>query len=425
MRVLVHDYSGHPFQAQLSRALAALGHEVLHLYFADFQTPRGNLVTTAADASGLSIRGVSIGQAFLKNTFLRRRSQEIAYGRKLCKEVRRFAPDVVISANTPLDAQKQLLACTKELGSTFIFWVQDLIGEAITRILSRKLPLVGSVAGGYYRHVENHILRESDAIVAITSDFLPFFRCAKIAPGRVSVIENWAPLDEIPIFPKANDWALANNFAGRTNVVYAGTLGFKHNPNVLLKLAREVEATITVFSEGAVGEALKASAQAEGISNLLVRPWVSFSDLPKMLASADLVCALMEPDAGAFSVPSKVLSYLAAGKPILAAIPSGNLAARLIVREGAGIVVEPGDDSAFVEAGKKILGNVRLREGMSKSGRQFAEAAFSIGEIASRFEAIIQKTWQDRDSPGRALKISGSREAALATLPIADRVPEA
>ena len=41
-----------------------------------------------------------------------------------------------------------------------------------------------------------------------------------------------------------------------------------------------------------------------------------------MLASADVLVALLETDAGAFSVPSKVLTSLSAGRPILAAIPA-------------------------------------------------------------------------------------------------------
>ena len=43
LRILVSDYSGHPFQVQLSRELARRGHEVIHSYSAGFQTPKGNL----------------------------------------------------------------------------------------------------------------------------------------------------------------------------------------------------------------------------------------------------------------------------------------------------------------------------------------------------------------------------------------------
>ena len=43
MRIIVHDYAGHPFEVQLSRELAARGHDVLHLYCGSTHTPRGDL----------------------------------------------------------------------------------------------------------------------------------------------------------------------------------------------------------------------------------------------------------------------------------------------------------------------------------------------------------------------------------------------
>jgi len=44
MRLLIHDYAGHPFQVQLSRELARRNHEVLHLYAGYNVTPHGKKV---------------------------------------------------------------------------------------------------------------------------------------------------------------------------------------------------------------------------------------------------------------------------------------------------------------------------------------------------------------------------------------------
>ena len=66
---------------------------------------------------------------------------------------------------------------------------------------------------------------------------------------------------------------------------------------------------------------------------LMLLPFQPYEVLPEVLASADVLIAILEPDAGVFSVPSKVLSYHCAGRPILAAIPAENLAARIIERE--------------------------------------------------------------------------------------------
>jgi hypothetical protein len=52
MRILVSDYSGHPFQVQLSRELARRGHSVTHTYSAGFQSPKGNLSVGDDDPAG-------------------------------------------------------------------------------------------------------------------------------------------------------------------------------------------------------------------------------------------------------------------------------------------------------------------------------------------------------------------------------------
>ena len=68
-RILVHDYSGHPFQVQLSRSLAARGHVVLHLHSSKFQTPKGPLQRRADDPASLLIEGVELTLRELSNVF--------------------------------------------------------------------------------------------------------------------------------------------------------------------------------------------------------------------------------------------------------------------------------------------------------------------------------------------------------------------
>jgi glycosyltransferase involved in cell wall biosynthesis len=108
-----------------------------------------------------------------------------------------------------------------------------------------------------------------------------------------------------------------------------------------------------------------------------------------VLATADVLIALLEPDASEFSVPSKVLTYLTAGRPILAAMPPDNLAARTVLRAAAGQVVHPGDHQALAVAAASLLDDVEGRRRMAASGRAYAEATFGIGPIADRFEAVV------------------------------------
>src|SRR5208282_3608037 len=96
MRILVHDYSGHAFPVQLSRALARRGHEVLHLYAAFFQSPKGRLALAAGDPPGLAIEGIELGEPFAKYRFILRRAQEQAYGALLAGRTAAFRPELVL-----------------------------------------------------------------------------------------------------------------------------------------------------------------------------------------------------------------------------------------------------------------------------------------------------------------------------------------
>jgi glycosyltransferase involved in cell wall biosynthesis len=98
---------------------------------------------------------------------------------------------------------------------------------------------------------------------------------------------------------------------------------------------------------------------------------------------------VLEPDAHAFSVPSKVLTYLAAGRPILAAMPRDNLASRIVESSGAGRVVDPGDLPALVAAARDLAGDRAARNAAGSAARAYAERAFDIEVKADRFEAVI------------------------------------
>ena len=111
-----------------------------------------------------------------------------------------------------------------------------------------------------------------------------------------------------------------------------------------------------------------------------------------MLASADVLVAILEPDAGIFSVPSKVLSYLCAGRAVLAAMPVENLAARIIAREDAGRVADPADAESFVARARELLADGALRARLGANARAYAEDRFRIADIGDRFERILAAT---------------------------------
>jgi glycosyltransferase involved in cell wall biosynthesis len=103
--------------------------------------------------------------------------------------------------------------------------------------LARRFGRGSRPLRAYLTALEAHLLRSSDAIVAISEDFLPTLSGWRVAAHKTSVIPNWAPLDEIPQLPRVNRWSKEHGVADKFTFLYTGTLGLKHDPELLVQLA--------------------------------------------------------------------------------------------------------------------------------------------------------------------------------------------
>lgn len=391
-RILVHDRSGHAFPVQLSRALAQRGHDVLHSYASFFQTPKGNLVVHPDDPPTLRIEAIDLDKPFQKYSFIKRYFQELKFGQLLVAQIKAYNPDVILLGQIPPEAQTVLY---RRLPRTIrkVFWVQDLYGIAIKKILGKKLSFLGKLIGDYYIFLERRLLRQSDALVLITADFIPLMHQWGIADDHIHVIPNWAVLPDVPVRSKDNPWAQAHDLVDKVVFAYSGTLGMKHNPDILLRLAQKFkdapQVRVLVVSQGLGADYLRDKKDELGLDNLLLEPFQPFDVLPDVLGSADVLIAVLEPDAGVFSVPSKILSYFCAQRPMLLAVPLENLAARTVVAQQAGLAVAPDDLDAFIAAAETLYADAALRRQMGFQGRAHAESTFKIEIICDLFERVL------------------------------------
>jgi len=408
MHLLIHDYAGHPFEAQLSRELARRGHRVTHAFAGNLLTPRGSLQLKPGDASTLDFVEVPMAEAYRANkySFLKRRGYELAYGTQLASLVSRLHPDLVVSGNTPSEPQWTMIQAAQQLKVPVISWVQDFYSVAVAKLARKKMPVIGSLAGAWYRHLDGRCFRASAAIIAITEDFKPILHGFGVPTDQVTVIPNWAPLDELPVCPRANTWSASQGLDDKFVFQYSGTLAMKHNPDLLRQLAARFRADISVrvvvISEGPGADYLKKVKYRDNLENLLVLPFQRYVDLPAIMASADVLVAVLEADAGVFSVPSKVLSYHCAGRPILAAMPARNLASRIIQHEGSGYCVDPGDSASFIQHAVNLRNASCQREQLGRAARAYAETHFDIDAITNRFEGLFNQITVGKKRPKAA-----------------------
>lgn len=396
MRIVVHDYAGHAFPISLSRALAERGHDVVHAFASSLQTPRGDLSRKDTDSPSLEFREIAMHPEYTryKYSFRKRRGMEVAYGKQVAKFITEWKPDAVLSGNTPTETQEPITRAAIANGGRFYYWVQDFYSLAVDQILRKKIPVAGAWVGSWYRHLDRKQFERSSRIIAITGDFTPILAEEfGVDAAKVAVVPNWALIEDIPVMPKDNAWARRHELHDKFVYLYSGTIGMKHNPAMLLELARkhsdDPEVRVVIVSEGIGAAWLKIEADKSNLTNLLIFPYQPFAELPSVLGTGDVLVGILEEEAGIFSVPSKTLSYLCAGRPLLLAIPLENLAARITRDNRAGLTVAPGDLHGFLAAGAKLHGDPALRAELAGNARAYAEATFPIARTAAVFDEIL------------------------------------
>ena len=403
LHVVLHDYSGHPFQVQLSRELARRGHRVTHWHCSSYATGKGAMTRTPFDPESFTVRALAMRSQFQRYAPGRRVLQELAYGRLLGRALRRERPDVAVLCNTPLIAHAVAAdACTRA-GIPMVFWQQDVYSAAIAHVATQRLGVAGHPVALIAAQLERRVARQSSAVVTIADDFMPTLRRWGVGE-RATVIPNWAPLPELPVRPRINEWARAHGLAGRPVVLYAGTLGLKHDPALFISLAAAMRpavphARLVVASEGRGREWLATELARTGADNVLLLDYQPYESLPDMLGAADVLLAILEPSAGRFSVPSKVLTYLCAKRAIVSVLPLDNAAATTLRESGGAVLVEPGDEQRAVAAVIDLLRHPRARRQLAAAARQYAEARFDITPRADEFEAVLRRVCGDRRSP--------------------------
>ena len=389
LRLVIHDYSGHPGQIHLSRELARRGHQVEHQYCASYTTGRGATERRQDDPESFQVRAIELDSEFARYSPIARLRQELQYARMSARAILAVRPDVVVLSNVPLLSMFVLTMSLRMRRVPYVFWHQDIYSEAIRVIARDRFGPLGRFIGWIAGRVERRVARSAAAVVAISDNFLEQLEAWGVQKSKVHVVPNWAAIDEMPLRPRDNAWAKAHDLVDVPVVMYAGTLGLKHDPSVISRLAQTAPtgSHTVVVSEGKGREWLES--EAGDVPGLTLLDYQPYEQLPDMLASADVLLVVLESNASRYSVPSKVLNYLCAGRPVLALLPPDNAVAQMVETAEAGLVVAPGDADAASAALNSLLSSPTTRDRMGTAARRYAERTFDVTHVGERFESLL------------------------------------
>jgi colanic acid biosynthesis glycosyl transferase WcaI len=135
---------------------------------------------------------------------------------------------------------------------------------------------------------------------------------------------------------------------------------------------------------------MERAAAAEGLSSLLLLPFQPRKRVAEAQSSADVMLLTSSPEMGASSIPSKLITYLAVGRPVICSVASTSDIAHLVTSQRLGLVVEPGNASAIVGAVRQMRAMAPSeRTDMSRRARQVAAERFSLPAALARFDEVL------------------------------------
>lgn len=272
-----------------------------------------------------------------------------------------------------------------------LLWVLDLWPETLAslRIVTRPsiLGAIGRVVGFIYRRCDL-ILVQSRAFFPSIEKHAGFGDRTRHFPGWAEgVFEDGADPEPAPELER---------FAGQFKVLFAGNIGEAQDFPAILDAAEllrdEQGLRIVVAGEGSAAAWVRAEIERRGLhERVAMLGRFPLERMPSFFQSADaLLVTLGDADAWAMTIPGKVQSYLAAGRPILAMLNGEG--ARALEESGAALVAPAGNGAALAAHVRTLMAAPETRrEEMGRAGQAYSRAVFAKDGLVDRLEGWMRE----------------------------------
>jgi glycosyltransferase involved in cell wall biosynthesis len=239
----------------------------------------------------------------------------------------------------------------------------------------------------------------ADTVIVVSDGFRTNLIARGVPVGKVHTIRNGVRLGEFDPDAPADTLLRARlgAYPGDCLVLYAGTHGISQGLTSVVDTAAQLTDEAIRFAfvgDGADKQRLRHRVAEHGLRNVTLLPGVPHEQVPSLLAAAD-ICLVPLRDVPLFSffIPSKMFEYLAAGKPVVAALAGE---AAQILREAGAWVVPPADSEALADAIRTLAADPQQRLAMGRQGRYYVEKHFDRGALAQLYRKLLDASESQR-----------------------------
>ncbi len=318
----------------------------------------------------------------------------------VCSVFKRQRPDVVMAMSPPLTLGLAASLTSLLRRAPLVFNVQDVFPDVAVEIGAISNPTVIRLL----RVLERFIYRRADVVTVLSEDLRNNIE-AKIVDAtsseqvvsEVRIIPNFVDTERIQPQNRANSYRAEFGLGTRSVVMYAGNLGFSQPLELMIEAARELsgrdDVVFVINGEGSRRQELEALAN--GLNNVVFVDYQPAERLGEVLAAGDVHVVALRRGLGRSSVPSKLYSILAAGRPVLAALDRSTEVADVVSSQHAGLVVDAEDQKSFTAAVLELVDTADLTA-MGVAGREFVLQWASPTAVAVSYADLFEELTRAR-----------------------------
>lgn len=322
-----------------------------------------------------------------RQTAFRRGLYEASYGVQAITVVG-LSPDVVLGVIPTLagGAAAAFHAARSKVPLGLI--VQDLTGPAAAQ---SGMPGGGGRVARLTSRLERCVLRRADRIASVSEGFWRYMEEAGIDPARLVRLPNWTNMPGAATPPARTRRELGWPVDAPV-ILHAGNMGLKQGLEHVVAAADVAQSARPELRFAFMGEGSQRGTlerRAVGLRNVSFHEPRYGEQFADALAAADILLVNERASVLDMSLPSKLTSYFAAGRPVLAAVAPGGVTAREVERSGGGIVAPAENPAALLDAIERLTRDEALARRLADCGRRYAEVELSAPAGLSKAEGFV------------------------------------
>lgn len=308
-------------------------------------------------------------------------------------------PDVILTVSPPLALGAASILLAKRWGVPYVFHVPDLQPDAAADLGMLKPGRVLDVLYGLERQAYRHAARVS----TLTEPMRAKIVGKGIPAAKVLRFPDWVDpaLFRVPLRGGGETFRRSFDVGDRFLVVHAGNMGVKQGLDVVLDAADRTRDDPRVLyllvGDGAVRGDLEARATARDLRNVRFLPLQDTATFHDLLAASDVALITQQRSVADIVFPSKVLTLLAAGRPVIASLNATSEVADVLRSSEGGIVVVPEDGTALSDAVVRLAAEPERRAAMGEAGRAYARAHWDRDRLLAHMEQELVAVSQHRE----------------------------